>query len=183
MNKLRFALIGCGRISKNHIVASAENKDICELVAVCDPVTERAEQKAAQYEELMGVRPAVYADYKKMLEEMEIDCCAIATESGYHAEIALYCIQHGKHVLVEKPMALSTADAEKMIAEAKAHKVTLAYAIRTALTHRSSSCTRRWRTAVLESWSTAQRASFGTAQCRTMSRLRGAVPGRRTAVR
>ena len=123
MNKLRFALIGCGRISKNHIVASAENKDICELVAVCDPVTERAEQKAAQYEELM--RPAVYADYKKMLEEMEIDCCAIATESGYHAEIALYCIQHGKHVLVEKPMALSTADAEKMIAEAKAHKVTL----------------------------------------------------------
>lgn len=125
MNKLRFALIGCGRISKNHIVASAENKDICELVAVCDQVTERAEQKAAQYEELMGVRPAVYADYKKMLEEMEIDCCAIATESGYHAEIALYCIQHGKHVLVEKPMALSTADAEKMIAEAKAHKVTL----------------------------------------------------------
>ena len=92
MNKLRFALIGCGRISKNHIVASAENKDICELVAVCDPVTERAEQKAAQYEEWMGVRPAVYADYKKMLEEMEIDCCAIATESGYHAEIALYCI-------------------------------------------------------------------------------------------
>ena len=47
MNKLRFALIGCGRISKNHIVASAENKDICELVAVCDPVTERVEQKAA----------------------------------------------------------------------------------------------------------------------------------------
>ena len=112
MNKLRFALIGCGRISKNHIVASAENKDICELVAVCDPVTERAEQKAAQYEELMGRAPAVYADYKDA-EEMEIDCCAIATESGYHAEIALYCIQHGKHVLVEKPMALSTADAER----------------------------------------------------------------------
>ena len=118
MKKLRFALIGCGRISKNHIVASAENSEICELVAVCDPVTERAQQKAAQYEELMGVRPAVYGDYKTMLEEMEIDCCAIATESGYHAEIALYCIRHGKHVLVEKPMALSTADADEMIAEA-----------------------------------------------------------------
>ena len=83
MKKLRFALIGCGRISKNHIVASAENSEICELVAVCDPVTERAQQKAAQYEELMGVRPAVYGDYKTMLEEMEIDCCAIATAVSY----------------------------------------------------------------------------------------------------
>ena len=125
MNKLRFALIGCGRISKNHIVASAENKDICELVAVCDPVTERAEQKAAQYEELMGVRPAVYADYKKMLEEMEIDCCAIATESGYHAEIALYCIAHGVNVIIEKPIALSMDDARALVSKAKEKNVKL----------------------------------------------------------
>lgn len=125
MGKLRFALIGCGRISKNHIAAAAQNQEICELAAVCDPVLERAEQKAASYEEQTGRRPLVYADYKTMLKEQEIDCCSIATESGFHAEIALYCIRAGKHVLVEKPMALSTADAELMIAEADEHGVTL----------------------------------------------------------
>lgn len=125
MKKLRFALIGCGRISKNHIAAAAFNAETMELVAVCDPVLENAEKKAAMMEEQGGYRPAVYADYQKALDELEIDCCAIATESGYHAEIALYCIRHGCNVLIEKPMALSTADAEAMIAEAKAHHVKL----------------------------------------------------------
>lgn len=125
MNKMRFALIGCGRISKNHILASAENKDICELVAVCDPVVERAQQKAADYEKLTGVCPSVYTDYQQALEKEKIDVCVIATESGYHAEIALCCIRHGKHVLVEKPMALSTGDAQQMIREAKEKGVTL----------------------------------------------------------
>ncbi len=125
MKKLRFALIGCGRISKNHIAAAITNSDIMELVAVCDPVRENAEKKAKDYLEATGVKPQVYSDYKKALEEQEIDCCAIATESGYHAEIALYCIRKGKNVLIEKPMALSTADAEQMIREAKEHGVTL----------------------------------------------------------
>ena len=66
--KMRFILIGCGRISKNHVVASAENRELCELAAVCDPVTERAEQKAAEYQELTGNRPAVYADYRDALD-------------------------------------------------------------------------------------------------------------------
>ena len=125
MKQFRHALIGCGRISKNHIAAAIANQDIMTLAAVCDPVTERAEKKAADYFAATGKKPAVYADYRKMLEEMEIDSCAIATESGYHARIALDCIRAGKHTLVEKPMALSTADAEQMIAEAKKNGVTL----------------------------------------------------------
>ena len=125
MKKYRFALIGCGRISKNHITAAIANRDRMELAAVCDPVTERAEKKAADYFEATGVRPAVYADYKKALAERNIDCCSIATESGYHAGIALECIRGGKSVLVEKPMALGTRDAERMIAEARKHGVTL----------------------------------------------------------
>ncbi len=125
MEKLQFMLIGCGRISKNHIAAAAANADTMELRVVCDPVVELAEKKADQLEELTGKRPLVYTDYRKAMEEQKIDCCAIATESGYHAEIALYCIRHGKHVLVEKPMALSTADAGQMIREAKEHGVTL----------------------------------------------------------
>ena len=125
MKKLHFALIGCGRISKNHIAAAIANKETMELVAVCDPILEKAEKKANDYFEVTGKKPAIYADYKKALEEQEIDCCSIATESGYHAEIALYCISKGKSVLIEKPMALSTADAEKMISEAKKQGVTL----------------------------------------------------------
>lgn len=125
MEKLRFMLIGCGRISKNHITATAENKDTCVLAAVCDPVRERAEQKAADYEALTGSRPAVYEDYRKALEELEIDCCTVATESGYHAAIALDCIAHGKNVLIEKPIALSTADAEEILAKAKEKGVTV----------------------------------------------------------
>ena len=125
MKQYRFALIGCGRISKNHIAAAIANQDIMQLVAVCDPVTERAEKKAADYFAATGKKPAVYADFHKMLAEMEIDCCAIATESGYHARIALECIRAGKNTLVEKPMALSTRDAEQMIREAKEKGVTL----------------------------------------------------------
>jgi len=125
MSKLRFALIGCGRISKNHIAAAIANQETMELAVVCDPVLENAEKKANDYFQATGVKPLVYADYKKALDEQKIDCCSIATESGYHAEIALYCIHHKKSVLVEKPMALNTADAEQMIREAKANGVTL----------------------------------------------------------
>ncbi len=125
MKKYRFMLIGCGRISKNHIAAAAANRDIMELAAVCDPLTEKAEQKADDCQKAAGYRPKVYADYHKALAELEIDCCSIATESGYHARIALDCIRAGKNVLVEKPMALSTADAEQMMKEAKEHGVTI----------------------------------------------------------
>jgi predicted dehydrogenase len=125
LKQYRFALIGCGRISKNHIAAAIANQDIMKLVAVCDPVTERAEKKASDYDEATGSKPAVYADYHKMLGELPIDCCAVATESGYHARIALDCIRAGKNTLIEKPMALSTADAEQMIAEAEKRGVTL----------------------------------------------------------
>ncbi|WP_085834161.1 Gfo/Idh/MocA family protein [Clostridium merdae] len=126
MKKLNFLLIGCGRISKNHIDAAAENDGLMELVAVCDLIQERAEQKADSLQEKTGKRPAVYTDYKKALEEQEIDCCSIATESGYHAEIALDCLRRGKHVLVEKPMALSTHDAQLMIQEANSRGLKLA---------------------------------------------------------
>ncbi len=125
MKNYRFALIGCGRISKNHIAAAAANRDIMTLAAVCDPVAERAEKKAADYLAAAGKKPAVYADYREMLEKERIDCCAVATESGYHAKIALDCIRAGKHTLVEKPMALSTDDAEQMIREAEQKGVTL----------------------------------------------------------
>jgi len=68
-----------------------------------------------------------------MLEKVDIDLVAIATESGYHAEIAIYCMNKGKHVIVEKPMALSTQDADRMIECARKNNVKL------CVCHQSSS--------------------------------------------
>lgn len=56
-----------------------------------------------------------YTDYKKLVEENELDLVGIATESGLHAEIALYCIEHNINVIIEKPMAMSIEDADKII--------------------------------------------------------------------
>ena len=67
-----------------------------------------------------------YTDYKNMIEENDIDLISIATESGLHADIALYCIEHGIHVIIEKPMAMCMQDAEKIINLSKKRGVKVA---------------------------------------------------------
>lgn len=121
---MKLALIGCGRISFKHIEAAIENAEKVRLVACCDPRTERAEAKAAEYRKVLpDVEVRVYGDYREMLGKERPDICAIATESGYHARISLDCSAAGAHVICEKPMALSTDDADAMIAAAaKAEK-------------------------------------------------------------
>lgn len=125
MNKLKFAIIGCGRISYKHVEAIINNSVECELVAVADPIIEKAELRAKEYKEKIQTEVNTFSDYKKMLEDIDIDAVTIATESGYHAEIAIYCMNKGKHVIVEKPMALSTKDAEEMIKVSKENNVKL----------------------------------------------------------
>ena len=110
---MKYALIGCGRISKNHIIAAKENK--LNIVAVCDIVPQNME-RVLSLNDLEDTSIKRYTDYKKMIAENEIELISIATESGLHAEIALYCIEAGIHVIIEKPMAMSLADADKIIA-------------------------------------------------------------------
>ncbi len=120
MAKLRVAILGCGRISYKHVEALINNFEHAELVAVCDLIIERAASRKEQYlKAFSDGKVELFADYKEMLTRTEIDVVAIATESGYHAEHALYCIEHDKHVLIEKPMALSTQDALKIIEAGK----------------------------------------------------------------
>ena len=64
-----------------------------------------------------------YTDYKEMIEKEHPTLVGIATESGIHAEIALYCIEHGVHVIIEKPMAMSMADADAIVNAAEKHHV------------------------------------------------------------
>jgi len=131
MNRLKFTLIGCGRISANHVKALIDNYQDVELVSVCDLIKDKAEQRANEYinqakeNNISLKRPKIFIDYKKMLQEEDIDACSICTESGYHAEIALNCLTKKKHILVEKPMAMSLLDAGRMIREAEENKVKL----------------------------------------------------------
>lgn len=110
---MKYALIGCGRISTNHVKAVMNNN--LEFTAVCDIVPEHMEEVL----EKNGLRGNVsikrYTDYKKMIAENELELVGIATESGIHAEIALYCIDHGINVIIEKPMAMNMKDAEEII--------------------------------------------------------------------
>ncbi len=118
--KHSIALIGCGRISAKHIEAAIKNVSRLQLVACCDPILERAEQRARDYEQLVsGSRVKTFAGYRELLEKEHPDICAIATESGYHPKIAIECLEAGAHVICEKPMALSTRDADSMIATAR----------------------------------------------------------------
>ncbi|NLZ49531.1 MAG: Gfo/Idh/MocA family oxidoreductase [Clostridiales bacterium] len=116
MSKLKFGIIGCGRISARHIDAIINNKDEAELVAVYDIVEKLAIDKKNQYEsKLEDSNVIVYTDYDNFLNDENIDVVTIATISGYHAEQAIDCLNHDKHVLIEKPMALSIKDADRII--------------------------------------------------------------------
>lgn len=111
---MKYALIGCGRISTNHIKAAVNNK--LEIVAVCDIVPENMESVLSKHELNGDETIKRYTDYKKLVSENpDIELISIATESGIHAEIALYCIDHGINVIIEKPMAMSLTDADKII--------------------------------------------------------------------
>jgi UDP-N-acetyl-2-amino-2-deoxyglucuronate dehydrogenase len=106
--KFRIALIGCGRISKNHFEA-IDQIDGLELVAVCDSDSERAEQAGKQW----GVPH--YTSYEKILKESKTDIVTIATPSGLHAEQGIEAANAGKHVVMEKPMAISLTGADSLV--------------------------------------------------------------------
>lgn len=114
---MKYALIGCGRIAVNHVKAVKNNS--LDFVAMCDI----DESKFDIMLEKAGCgdfpKTARYVDYKQMLvEHPEIELVAIATESGEHARIALDCIDVGKHLIIEKPIAMSIADADEIVRRA-----------------------------------------------------------------
>lgn len=110
---MKYALIGCGRIATNHIKAVINNG--LELVAVCDVVPENMELLLTKHDLQNNSSIKRYTDYKQLIEENEIELAGIATESGIHAEIALFCIDYGVNVIIEKPMAMSIEDANEII--------------------------------------------------------------------
>lgn len=111
---MKYALIGCGRIAVNHV--KAVNKNGLEFVAACDVELKNIDILFEKQMPNNMEKIARYTDYKLMINEHpEIELIAIATSSGYHAEIALFCIEHGINVIIEKPMAMNIADADEII--------------------------------------------------------------------
>lgn len=108
---IKFALVGCGRIAKRHSELLG-NQQIANagLAAVCDVV----ETKARAIGEQFGV--PWFTDMHEMAREVEIDAFVVLTESGNHARNVIDLAPYGRHIVVEKPMALSLADADRMIA-------------------------------------------------------------------
>ncbi len=119
---MKYALIGCGRISPNHIAAALKNN--LEICAVCDIKEENMEALLTKFE-LGSFCIERYTNYKEMIEKEKPELVAVATESGIHAEIALYCIRHGIHVIIEKPIAMNMKDARLICEEAEKHHVVI----------------------------------------------------------
>jgi len=110
---VRFGIIGCGSIARHrHLPELADNPD-AEIVAVCDIVPSRAEEMGKKYD----ARP--YKKYEDLLALDEIDAVVVCTPNYLHAPITIAALKAGKHVLCEKPMATSRAEAEEMIATAE----------------------------------------------------------------
>lgn len=108
MNKLlKFGILGCGMIANVHAQAIG-NLDEAVLVGVTDSCTANAKGLAEKY----GV--SVYADYNAMLEDDEIDVVCICIPSGFHADAAIQALKRKKHVVLEKPMALTVEDADEI---------------------------------------------------------------------
>lgn len=110
MSILNFALVGCGRIAARHAELLGNNQiPHSKLVAVCDIV----KSKAAKIGKDFSV--PYFTDMHEMMRAANIDVVVILTESGNHAKHTIALAPYGKHIMVEKPMALTLADADTMI--------------------------------------------------------------------
>ena len=107
---LKFALVGCGRIAKRHseLLGLSQIKN-ASLVAVCDIIEEKAKAIGKKF------NIPYYTDMDEMMQNEDIDVVSVLTESGNHAKHVINLAKYGKHIVVEKPMALTIDDADAMI--------------------------------------------------------------------
>ncbi len=127
-NILRVGVIGLGYISAVHLKGYQRCPNV-RLTAFCDLIPERADAARRQY----GVPEAeIYTDYREMLANESLDAVSICTENNQHAPIALAALASGAHVFCEKPMAITSAEADAMVAAAERYhrKLSVGYQLR-----------------------------------------------------
>ena len=118
MNKIRFGVIGCGKIGSKHGTIINELED-CELIAVCDIIKERADFLSSKF------NAKSYSDYTQLIICEDCDIVCICTPSGLHAEMTIEAAKNKKHILCEKPMSLNIKDAKKMIKACEENNIKL----------------------------------------------------------
>ena len=127
MDKLKVGVIGCGGIATlKHFPAMLKASDRMDVVACCDIIEERAAQAAGKF----GSKDAkVYTDYRKLLEDKSIDVVHVLTPNVSHCALTVDALEAGKHVMCEKPMAATSADAKKMLEASRrtGKKLTIGY--------------------------------------------------------
>lgn len=119
MKKIRFGVVGTNNIT-DWVIAGGRQDERFELTAVCSRTQERAEEFAAKH----GI-PHIFTSLEEMASSPLIDAVYIATPNYVHAEQSILCMNHGKHVLCEKPFASNAKEVRLMIESAKKNKVTL----------------------------------------------------------
>lgn len=107
--KIQLAIIGCGRISKNHFAAVEKHSDNLELASICDTNLDTLQQHESAYK-VPGFRR-----FEDLLKQTKPDVVALCTPSGLHPEQAILAAKHGVHVITEKPMATRWQDAQRMV--------------------------------------------------------------------
>ncbi len=123
---IRIGIIGCGGIANGKHMPSLKKVAGVEMVAFCDVIPERAEKAAKTY----GTKDAkVYTDYKELLADPTIDVVHVCTPNRSHSFITVDALEAGKHVMCEKPMAINSTEAKKMLdaAERTGKKLTIGY--------------------------------------------------------
>ena len=120
---VKWGLIGCGDIARRRVAPAFGELAECELVAVSRAKAELAETFAREF----GAQ-RWYADWRELLRDDEVDAVYIATPVHLHVEQTIAAAEAGKHVLCEKPMALNTAECDRMIAASRANEVKLGVA-------------------------------------------------------
>ncbi len=123
---IKVGIIGCGGIANGKHMPSLKKVADCEMVAFCDIIPERAEKAAKEFG---GEGAKVYTDYKELLKDPEIEVVHVCTPNRAHSFITVDALEAGKHVMCEKPMAINSAEAQKMLDAAKrtGKKLTVGY--------------------------------------------------------
>mgnify|MGYP001032881168 CR=1 FL=1 len=119
MNKVGVGIVGCGRISDLHALGYRDRND-AKIVAVCDSKKRKVKQKAKEWQV-----SRTYTDYGELLKDPEIDLVELLVPHHLHCPMTIQAAQAGKHISVQKPMALSSAEADEMIAAAEKSGVLL----------------------------------------------------------
>ncbi|HMO58074.1 MAG TPA: Gfo/Idh/MocA family oxidoreductase, partial [Roseiflexaceae bacterium] len=122
MDRVRIGIIGCGGMSRHHGRVITRQIPGAEIVGLAEPNEANLARFIKDVFDDPAAEPATFSDYRQLLEEIELDGVILVTPHNQHFQQAMDAIDRGLHVMIEKPMVISTADAKALIAHAEANR-------------------------------------------------------------